>query len=215
MVGSLPRDLEKASAADRQAIARRRAQAAAEGFTGDPQGARSYLKDPHPAVRSAGLSALCRLDACRPAEARRALADPSPWVRRSACELARSLPRTTGVGAAIRALLMDSDPSVIEAACFAVGERSDRAACSTLDAIARGHDDPLCREAAVAALGAIGSAKGRAAILAALDDLPAVRRRAVVALAAFEGPEVDAALKARLTDRDWQVRQAAEDVLGA
>ena len=40
-----------------------------------------------------------------------------------------------------------------------------------------------------------------------------VRRRAVIALAPFDGPEVDAALHAALEDRDWQVRQAAEDQL--
>jgi hypothetical protein len=34
----------------------------------------------------------------------------------------------------------------------------------------------------------------------------------VLALAAFDGPEVDAALEAASTDRDWQVRQAAEDL---
>jgi len=50
-------------------------------------------------------------------------------------------------------------------------------------------------------------------VLAALDDKPAIRRRAAVALAAFEGPEVDAALKRCLDDRDWQVRQVAEDLL--
>jgi len=76
-----------------------------------------------------------------------------------------------------------------------------------------GHDDPLCREAAVAALGAIGDRAGLPAVLAALDDKPAIRRRAAVALAAFEGPEVDAALKRCLDDRDWQVRQVAEDLL--
>jgi HEAT repeat protein len=48
---------------------------------------------------------------------------------------------------------------------------------------------------------------------AAASDRPAVRRRAVVALAAFDGPEVDAALRTALRDRDWQVRQAAEDLL--
>jgi hypothetical protein len=36
----------------------------------------------------------------------------------------------------------------------------------------------------------------------------------VLALAAFEGPEVDAALRRALGDRDRQVRQAAEDLLG-
>jgi HEAT repeat protein len=84
-----------------------------------------------------------------------------------------------------------------------------------LSAVAAGHDDPLCREAAVAALGAIGDERGLPAILGATRDRPAIRRRAVIALAPFSGPEVDAALAAALTDRDWQVRQAAEDLSGA
>jgi HEAT repeat protein len=80
--------------------------------------------------------------------------------------------------------------------------------------VARGHDDALCREAAVAALGAIGDRRGLDPVLAAASgDRPGVRRRAVVALAAFDGPEVEAALRAALEDRDWQVRQAAEDLL--
>jgi HEAT repeat protein len=78
--------------------------------------------------------------------------------------------------------------------------------------VATGHDDPTCREAAVAALGAIGDPTGLPAVLAATGDRPAVRRRAVLALAPFDGPEVEAALERALTDRDWQVRQAAEDV---
>jgi len=65
----------------------------------------------------------------------------------------------------------------------------------------------------VAALGAIGDPAGLPAILAALEDRPAVRRRAVIALAPFEGREVQEALERALGDRDWQVRQAAEDQL--
>ena len=65
----------------------------------------------------------------------------------------------------------------------------------------------------MAALGAIGDPAGLPAVLAALDDKPAVRRRAAVALAAFDGPSVDAALHRCLEDRDWQVRQVAEDLL--
>jgi len=37
----------------------------------------------------------------------------------------------------------------------------------------------------------------------------------VVALAAFDGPEVDEALDRAAEDRDWQVRQAAEDLRAA
>jgi HEAT repeat protein len=50
-------------------------------------------------------------------------------------------------------------------------------------------------------------------VLAACRDKPAIRRRAVLALAAFEGDEVEAQLRTALTDADWQVRQAAEDLL--
>ena len=39
-----------------------------------------------------------------------------------------------------------------------------------------------------------------------------MRRRAVLALAPFDGPEVEAALERAGQDRDWQVRQAAEDL---
>jgi hypothetical protein len=35
----------------------------------------------------------------------------------------------------------------------------------------------------------------------------------VLALAPFEGPDVDAALSQAASDRDWQVRQAAEDLI--
>jgi HEAT repeat protein len=75
------------------------------------------------------------------------------------------------------------------------------------------HDDPLVREAAVAALGALGDERGLAAILQACGDRPAIRRRAVLALAAFEGDDVEAALQHALEDADWQVRQAAEDLV--
>ena len=74
------------------------------------------------------------------------------------------------------------------------------------------HRDAIAREAAVAALGALGDPSGLPAVLAACSDRAAVRRRAVLALAPFDGPEVDAALGAALDDKDWQVRQAAEDL---
>jgi len=64
----------------------------------------------------------------------------------------------------------------------------------------------------VAALGAIGDEEGLAAVLTATRDRATVRRRAVLALAAFSGPEVDEALERAAEDRDWQVRQAAEDL---
>ncbi len=86
-------------------------------------------------------------------------------------------------------------------------------ALAELASTTSGHADALCREAAVAALGAIGDPAGLAAVLSALEDKPAIRRRAAAALAAFDGPEVEPALRRCLEDRDWQVRQVAEDLL--
>jgi HEAT repeat protein len=71
----------------------------------------------------------------------------------------------------------------------------------------------VVREACAAALGSLGDERGLSAILAACSDKPAVRRRAILALAPFEGDEVDAALQRALEDKDWQVRQNAEDLL--
>ncbi len=178
--------------------------------------------DPDPTVRAVAVGALRRAGLLDSTRLEVALADPDPRVRRRACEEAAAAP----AGPAARHLverLTDPDPSVVEAACFALGELGPTATADTgprrpaavaLSAVATGHDDPLCREAAVAALGAIGDSEGLAAILAATGDRPAVRRRAVLALAPFEGPAVDAALAGALHDRDWQVRQAAEDLSG-
>ena len=189
--------------------ARRRGEVALAGHLGDEATARSYCDDPDPAVRASVLSALVRCQAATPADTAAALTDPDPSVRRAACELAASLP-----GGSFAALLGDGDPMVMEAACSAVGEVRDGSAVPALVRIAGSHGDALCRESAVAALGAIGDEAGLPAVLAALDDRPQVRRRAVIALAAFEGPEPDAAIRRCLEDKDWQVRQAAEDLLG-
>ena len=119
--------------------------------------------------------------------------------------------------ARVLALLDDHAPLVAEGAAFALGElcASRESDGETVDALAHAttnHADPLVREAAVAALGSIGDARALPAVLSATHDRPAIRRRAVLALAAFAGPEVEAAIAAALTDTDWQVRQAAEDL---
>ena len=135
-------------------------------------------------------------------------------MRARAAELAAGL-QPPAPALAARAL-HDPDPVVVEAGCFALGEIGAAAAATvaTLGDVGRNHPDPLCREAAVAALGAIGDPGGLPAILTATSDKPAVRRRAVLALAPFSGPEVEAALDRARSDRDWQVRQAAEDLTG-
>jgi len=186
----------------------RRIEASSAGFTGDEKTARRLTIDAVAKVRAAAFAALVRLGAATPDDVSRAMSDPSPIVRRSVCELARSLP-----GTAFETLLDDSDDSVVEAAAFAVGETGDRRATKRLVEIARTHSDPLCRESAVAALGSLGDPAGKTAVLAALDDVAMIRRRAVIALSAFSGDDVKSALRSRLADRDWQVRQAAADVL--
>jgi HEAT repeat protein len=193
------------------------------GHTGDERAARSRLKASDPGVRATAYGALARLGRLTSADLRRALRDPAPAVRVRGCELATAEQAPTGNGAAVlRALcgaLDGGEPSVVESAAWALGEiprrRRPREAIATLIGVAGTHEDPLCREAAVAALGSIGHSDGLAAVLAATVDKPAVRRRAVIALAAFDGPEVEAALERARADRDWQVRQAAEDLLGA
>ncbi len=179
------------------------------GHAGDEATARRLLADDVPGVRSTALGALARMGSATDADVAAALADPVGQVRRRACAVA-----VTHVAVDLRPLLADPDPMVVEAAAWALGERATDAIDSVEDlvGVAGGHDDPLCREAAVASLGAIGDVRGLPAILAATSDKPAVRRRAVIALAPFDGPEVDAALARARKDRDWQVRQAAEDL---
>jgi HEAT repeat protein len=193
------------------AVTRRRA-AAVAGHRGDADAARSFLADPEPSVRATALGALARARSLATADLVAGLADPSAVVRARAAELAASVPGDADP--ALCPFLDDADASVVEAAAWASGERRppESGVVAALAAVTTGHDDPICREAAVAALGAIGDPAGLPAVLAATTDRPAVRRRAVLALAPFEGPEVEAALERALGDRDWQVRQAAEDV---
>jgi len=183
--------------------------------------------DPDARVRAAALGALVRGDVPDEALAawRTARLDAEPAVRRRAGELApavAAIAGASGPGAIVPELLdqlNDRDVTVVETAAWALGELTDDAiaagAVIPLAEVARTHRDPLAREAAVAALGALGDDAGLPAILGACSDKPAVRRRAVLALAPFEGPEVEAAIDAALTDRDWQVRQAAEDLRDA
>ena len=115
--------------------------------------------------------------------------------------------------------LSDDDPRVVEVAAWACGEHeSDRdAIVDRLISLATTAEEPLVRESAVAALGAIGAVRAVDTIIAGTTDKPAVRRRAVLALAPFLGADdigrsVEEAINRALKDRDWQVRQAAEDL---
>ncbi|HUQ63533.1 MAG TPA: HEAT repeat domain-containing protein [Acidimicrobiales bacterium] len=195
---------------DASRTARRRA--AEAGHVGDESSARLLLADPSGAVRASALGALARMGAAREADVTRALSDADARLRRRGCQVAARLPDVAGPE--LLACAGDADPSVVEIAAWALGERGRPApeVIERLCAIATTHEEPLCRESAVAALGAIGDERGLPAILAATCDRATVRRRAIIALAPFSGAEVDAALQLAKDDKDWQVRQAAEDL---
>lgn len=193
----------------------RRREAALAGHLGDAARARAALGDSDPAVRATALNALRRAGALKEGDLASAMVDPSPVVRRRAAQVVAAASRDpVPIRVPLADLLDDADPSVVEVAAWASGELAppEPGVVARLAALAGGHEDALVREAAVAALGAIGEVDGLPAVLAAMGDKATVRRRAVIALAAFEGPEVDAALDEARSDRDWQVRQAAEDL---
>ena len=194
--------------------AARRREVALAGHLRDLDTAVAALADPEPAVRATAIGALERLGRLTPAHLTTALADPDPAVRRRAIEACAGRPGDEPPP--LLGALGDADATIVEVAAWASGERRppEPGAVAALARLVTDHDDALVREAAVAALGAIGDEGGRPAILAALADKATVRRRAVLALAPFEGPDVDAALAAAREDRDWQVRQAAEDLSG-
>jgi HEAT repeat protein len=202
---------------DRRAEARRRRLALA-GHRGDAAPARRGLGDPDPGVQAAALGALARLGELTADDVAAALEHGPVTLRRRAVDAA---PGVKGRGsrsvlpAAVAHALGDPDPLVVVGAAWYLGERRFLPALPELVTTATGHDDARCREAAVAALGALGDPAGLPAVLAALGDKPTVRRRAVVALAGFDDLRVEPALREAAGDRDWQVRQAAEELLDA
>ena len=188
------------------------------GHRGDQELVDKAASSEDPAMRAAALNALLRLEALDAGRWGRFAADPDPSVRRRAAELAPRLADALTSESSLLHLLDDTD-EIVEVAAFALGEIGSAEGAALrhdtiqrLEDITANHSDALCRESAVAALGALHT--GLATILNACDDKATVRRRAIIALAPFEGPEVEAALTRALDDRDWQVRQAAEDLLG-
>jgi HEAT repeat protein len=187
----------------------RRIDVAIAGRANDVEAVRTALSDAMPSVRAAALSELARSGEITAADVANAIRDPHAIVRRRICELSTSCPEGD-----FGLLLADHDGVVVEAAAFACGEQAIASSCDALIEVATNHADALCRESSVAALGVLGDPAGLPTILAALHDVAAVRRRAVIALANYESPEATAGLEAAMNDRDWQVRQAAEDILG-
>ncbi len=179
------------------------------GHKGDLKTATLALSSPNPDIRASALSALHRLHKLTEQQIESSFRDQSPHVRRRAAETAAKYPTVNLLPA-----LSDPDDLVVEVAAWSCGEHQDVSdeVLQRLIDLATSHANSLVRESAAAALGAIGDLRGLPAILKACSDKPAVRRRAVLALAPFEGPEVEEAIDKALTDKDWQVRQSAEDL---
>ena len=179
------------------------------GYEQNESEARLFLRHEDSVVRELALGALHRMQSLTDADLKLALRDDARLVRRRAAELGALHP-----GVDLAPLLADLEPVVVEMAVWAYGEREqvDDNTLQTIISLTTDHDDQLVREAGAAALGAIGDERGVPAILSACEDKPAVRRRAVLALAPFSGPKIEAAIDTALTDRDWQVRQSAEDL---
>ena len=150
---------------------------------------------PIPAVQVAALGALARLGELTAGDVEAAL---GRGRSRRAPARRRGRDRGAGQGVALGAPRPRSPPP------WATRTRSSSSAppgswasVATIPAVPRwpptatAHDDARCREAAVAALGAIGDPAGLPAVLAALGDKPTVRRRATVALAGFDDPRVE------------------------
>ncbi len=217
----------------------RRRFASVAGHTGDERAARLAFADSEAPVRASGLVALIRLRKLTKADLAAAVADESALLRRRVGETAGAIsaiglstastsrdrlpPSWEDILACLIRMLDDPDAAVVEAACFGLGEvfcalsaKDDSQPTDLLVPklceIARNHPDLMCRESALAALGTIGSPDGLGAVLDAMGAKPSLRRRAVIALAGFNHPDARAALELALSDRDWQVRQAAEDL---
>ena len=161
-------------------------------------------------IRSLALHGLLKNNVLIEEHIRCAEVDPSRLVRHRLAQLGAVEPRIN-----LSVLLHDVDFAVAETAAWSLGERVDVTAEEFALLLEGGahHDHAIVRESCIAALGAIGDPRAVPVILEGCNDKPAVRRRAILALAPFDGPEVTAALEKALLDRDWQVRQAAEDLL--
>jgi HEAT repeat protein len=194
--------------------AERRRAVVLAGHRGDTATARTGLGDADAAVRAAAIGALARTRDLGVGDLVMGLADTDAGVRRRAAEEAGRL-GDPAVGGRLVSALGDADDTVVEAAAHALGELDapPEGAVAALGRLATGHGQVVVRETATAALGSIGDPSGLPAVLAATTDVATVRRRAVLALAAFDGEPVEEALTRLASDRDRQVRQAAEDLL--
>jgi len=173
----------------------------------------SFLTHPDPHLRRLAVSALTGTRTGTIDQFASALADEVPTVRAEAAEALGHC----GAGAlpALDGARRDVDTRVVEATATAYGEIGDPIAVDWLIQQAEDADDRGVREAAVAALGAIGDERARSVLIAlTASGPPQIRRRAVVALTVFDGADVETAIAGAGEDRNPMVREAAQMIVG-
>ena len=139
----------------------------------------------------------------------------APARRRRRSQPSAATGRAPSLPAALTAALDDPDPLVVVGAAWFLGERRHRSAVAALARRPRrAHDDTRCREAAVAALGR-HRRPGRARRPCSARSTTS-RRCAGGPPSPWPAstiPAVEPALRRAAGDRDWQVRQAADELL--
>ena len=178
-------------------------------FTGDYDAARAGFRDQNARIRAAATTSMSRLGILSQLHLNEALLDSAVEVRLAAVNATLPL----GTFELKPLLALESDPLVLEAIIFAIGEKLEEDAYPDLCKIALDHADALCREAAVAAIANFQREDSLEVLTRASVDKAPIRRRVAIALAGLESARATELLKELSKDRDWQTRQIAEEIL--
>ncbi len=178
---------------------------------GDENLVREGLTHPDPKARATALHELERNGWADSADIIHALRDEVADVRRRAVADA-----IAHLDIDLAPYLLDPSDSVAEQAAWAIGERHELApttppTCTALISCAMHHLNASVREAAIASLGAIGTPDVIDVLVHAMNDKAPIRRRAVIGLSQFDDERARETVRNAKVDRDWQVRQFAED----
>ncbi|MBN1420929.1 MAG: HEAT repeat domain-containing protein [Planctomycetes bacterium] len=172
------------------------------------------LKDAPHQVRTAALrgAVLVRGNAGLPLLLE-ALRGRDPLLVRAATRTSLELPGADVTKALAGALGdLDQDGQILLA--DALGKRGDKEAMPALLALAK-KGDAMAREAGIRAACALADASAVPVLVGLLDDpIEGVASAARAGLATLEGPEVETAIAAMLSDADPKTRGAAIDLLG-